>query len=189
MNVPLNALGFSHQFIASFVKEGDLVVDATAGRGRDALFLAKLVGPSGRVFAFDIQKEAVESTGALLYANGVADRVRVILDSHANLASYVSPGTVSAVMFNLGWLPGGDHRVFSRPETSIPAIKAGLEALRPGGAMSVCIYRGKECGYDELRELERFFGTVDNSVYTVCMTDFVNRTGDFPIPVFVIKAT
>ena len=189
MTVPLNALGFSHQFIAARVREGDLVIDATAGRGRDTVFLAGLVGKSGSVLAFDVQEEAVASTEALVRANGFSDRVRILHDSHENILSYVSPGSVGAIMFNLGWLPGGDHNVFSRAESSVPAIKAGLEALRAGGVMSVCLYCGKECGYDEKEKLLAFFRTVDSSVFTVCVTDFVNRTGDFPIPVFIIKQT
>ena len=68
MNYPLNALGLSHQFIAAHVQEGNLCIDGTAGRGRDTLFLCNLVGVTGKVHAFDIQEEAVESTQALLQA-------------------------------------------------------------------------------------------------------------------------
>lgn len=189
METPLNALGFSHQFIAAHLREGGVAIDATAGRGRDTVFLASLVGAGGRVLAFDVQEEAIRSTGALVRANGFSDRVKLILDDHANLASYVLPGSVNAVMFNLGWLPGGDHSVFSRAESSIPAIRAGLDALCEGGVMSVCVYCGKECGYGEKNELLAFFRTIDSSRFTVCVTDFVNRTGDFPIPVFIIKQT
>ena len=38
-----------------FVRPGDTVVDATCGNGHDTKWLAQAVGPSGRVFAFDIQ--------------------------------------------------------------------------------------------------------------------------------------
>lgn len=41
-------------------------VDATCGNGHDTLELARMVGPSGRVVAFDIQAEALESAQALL---------------------------------------------------------------------------------------------------------------------------
>ncbi len=40
---------------AQVVQAGDTVVDATAGNGHDTLFLAKLVGPSGAVYAIDVQ--------------------------------------------------------------------------------------------------------------------------------------
>ncbi len=187
--VALNALGFSHQFVRAFVKEGDLCIDATAGRGRDTLFLAELTGQTGKVLAFDIQQEAIDSTDALLREHGVRERVELILDSHSHLAQYASPGTVQAVMFNFGWLPGGDHSIFSRADTSIPAIEAGLELLRDGGVMCLCLYCGKECGYEEKNRVLDYLATVDSSRFTVCVTDFVNRNGDFPIPVFIIKRT
>lgn len=45
----------AHHAWTQFVVLGDTVVDATCGNGYDTLFLASLVGPHGRVFAFDIQ--------------------------------------------------------------------------------------------------------------------------------------
>lgn len=188
-SLPLNALGFSHQWIRAFVAPGDCCIDATAGRGRDTLFLAELVGEEGKVLAFDVQQEAVDSTRALLKEKGMEARAQVILDSHANLASYVEAGSVKAVMFNFGWLPGGDHRIFSRAESSIPAIEAALEALCEGGVISLCLYCGKECGYEEKEKVLAYLKTVDSGRFTVCVADFVNRKGDFPIPVMIIKRT
>ena len=70
MSRPLSSLNLTHDFIARHVKPGDLCIDATAGRGHDTAFLCSLVGQSGRVHAFDIQPEAVESTRALLAQQG-----------------------------------------------------------------------------------------------------------------------
>lgn len=53
---------------AQVVRAGDVVVDATMGNGHDTLALAQLVGPSGTVYGFDIQQEAVDSTAAHLAA-------------------------------------------------------------------------------------------------------------------------
>ena len=69
MDFPQNALGLSHKFISEHVKTGNVCVDATAGRGRDTLFLCNLVGADGIVYAFDIQEEAIQSTIALLNEN------------------------------------------------------------------------------------------------------------------------
>ena len=44
------------------VAPGDTAVDATMGNGHDTLFLCQLVGEGGRVYAFDVQAQAVEST-------------------------------------------------------------------------------------------------------------------------------
>jgi len=182
-----SALEIIHRILRDHIKPGDICIDATAGRGKDTLFLAGLVGENGRVTAFDIQEEAVNSTRALLCENGMDSRVRVILDSHANMAQYAEPGTVSAVTFNLGWLPGGDHNVFTHSDSSIAAIKAGLSLLRDGGIMTLIIYYGRETGFGERDALLDFLPTIDSDIYTVVEMPFVNRTNCPPIPIVILK--
>lgn len=184
---PLNSLGITHRVMADHIKPGDFCIDATAGKGRDALFLCHLVGESGRVLAMDIQPEAVTQTQALLAEHGVADRGRVVQACHSRMGDYAAPESVDGIMFNFGWLPGGDHTVFSGPDTSIAAVKVGLELLKPGGVMTLCIYYGRENGTTERDALLAFLPTLDNRRYTVIRGDFVNRTGDVPIPVCIIK--
>ena len=184
---PLNALGLSHQFMAAHIREGDLCIDATAGRGRDALFLCRLVGESGRVIAMDIQEDAVAQTTALLTAEGCIDRATVVQGCHSRMGDYAAPESVAGIMFNFGWLPGGDHTTFSHGDTSIAALQAGLELLKPGGVMTLCIYYGRENGTAERDAILAWLPTVDNRCYTVIRGDFTNRTGDVPIPVFIIK--
>lgn len=72
---PLNTLGLSHRFMTEHIRPGGFCIDATAGRGRDTLFLCGLVGEHGRVLAMDIQPTAVEATRQLLAAHGCA-RIR-----------------------------------------------------------------------------------------------------------------
>lgn len=187
MDYPLNTLGLAHKFIAENVREGDFCIDATAGNGHDTEFLCRLVGETGRVLAMDIQKQAVENTKKRMEECGFADRCEVVLASHADMGKYAKKESASAVMFNLGWLPGGDHKIFSRADTTIDAVNAALEILRPGGVMSVCIYYGRDCGYEERDRLLEYFPTIDNRKYTVVVSNFVNRTGDIPIPVFIYK--
>ena len=112
---------------------------------------------------------------------------KAILCSHDQLLAHAAPGTVDAVCFNFGWLPGGDHGIFTTPVTSIPAIDAALTALRPGGALSLCLYYGGRSGYAERDAILAHLETLDNRQYTVMVTRFANRTGDVPIPVFIIK--
>lgn len=185
MDFPLNALGLSHKIISERIKKGDFCIDATAGRGRDTAFLCRLCGKEGRVIAFDIQKEAVESTEKHLAENGLS--AEVYLDSHANMDKYASVGEVDAVMFNFGWLPGGDHNCFSHSDSSIIAIKKAMELLKDGGIISICIYCGKENGFEEKNALLDFFKTIDSDKYTVIVCDFPNRAKNPPIPVFIIK--
>ncbi len=185
MDFPLNTLGLAHRFLAAHIRPGAFCIDATAGKGRDTVFLAKLAGPEGRVLAMDIQPQAVEATRALIDAEGVADRVQVVLDSHSHLSRYAAPGSADAVVFNFGWLPGGSHQIFTRAETSIPAITQGLELLKEDGVMSLCIYYGRDCGYEERDALLEFLETIDDRRFTVLISRFANRPNDPPIPVFI----
>ncbi|MBQ3074558.1 MAG: class I SAM-dependent methyltransferase [Clostridia bacterium] len=185
MNFPQNALGLSHKFISEHVSPGNVCIDATAGRGRDTLFLCQLVGESGTVFAFDIQQEAVDSTKELLRSND--KKATVILNCHSKMDQYVEKESVDAIMFNFGWLPGGDHTKFSHGNTSQIAIEKGLELLKPGGVMSLCIYCGKETGFEEKETLLSFLKTLDQKKYSVLLTDYINRSGNPPIAVFITK--
>lgn len=185
MEFQQNALGLSHKFISEHITSGCTCIDATAGRGRDALFLCQLVGENGTVFAFDIQQEAIDSTKELLFKNG--KRASIILDCHSNMDQYIEKGTVDAIMFNFGWLPGGDHNKFSHGNTSRIAIEKGLEILKTGGVMSLCIYCGKETGFEEKETLLAFLKTLDQKKYSVLLTDYINRGGNPPIAVFITK--
>ena len=182
-----SALNIIRRVISESVREGDICIDATAGRGNDTLLLAQLVGKSGRVTAFDIQQDAVDSTRVLLEQNGVSDRADVLLRSHSEMDSLFEEGTVSCITFNFGWLPGGDHNVFTNKRTSIEAIEKGLRLLKSGGVMTLIIYYGRETGFEERDALLEFLPTIDNKKYTVVEMPFVNRANCPPIPVMILK--
>ncbi len=183
----INTLSLAHKFMREHISSGDLCIDATMGRGRDTALLCELVGERGRVIAFDIQQAALDSTSALLAEKGLSDRARLILDSHANMAEYAQPGSVALIDFNLGWLPGGDHTIFTHAPSSIAAIEQGLELLRDGGVMSICVYYGGASGYEERDILLPYLETLDDRKYTVIISRFANRPGDVPINVFIHK--
>jgi len=183
----LNTLFLAHKFVSEHVKPGNFCIDATAGKGRDTVFLCDLVKENGKILAFDIQPQAIEQTNALIAAKGYQNIATAILDSHANMEQYAEPESVDCIMFNFGWLPGGDHTIFTRPDSSIPAIEAGLRLLKPGGVMSLCIYYGGESGYEERDALLTYLSGIDNQKYTVIINTFHNRSGDPPIPVFIYK--
>lgn len=135
--------------MAAVLREGDLAIDATAGNGHDTLFLAQQVGTTGRVIAFDIQEEAIQFTRTRVAAAGLLDRVVLIRTSHAMLAQQVEPGTVAAVMFNLGYLPGGDVSLITHREETLAALVQALVALRPTGLLSIVCYPGHPGGDEE----------------------------------------
>lgn len=182
-----SALNIIHRVISEKVQPGDICIDATAGRGNDTLFLAKLVGETGHVTAFDIQQDAVDSTKELLAANGMSDRADVLLKSHSEMDEVAEENTVSCITFNFGWLPKGDHNVFTNKSTSIPAIEKGLKLLKSGGVMTLIIYYGRETGFEERDALLEYLPTIDSSRFTVIEMPFVNRPNCPPIPILILK--
>lgn len=179
------AVQLAHEFLAAHVREGDLCIDCTAGRGNDTAFLCALVGKTGRVIAFDIQQAAVDSTNALLAERKLTAEVH--LASHSRIDEFAEAGTVSAIVFNFGWLPGGDHTVNTRGETSIEAIEKGLKLLKANGVMSLSIYYGRETGTDERDAILKYLKTLPLREYTVIVSEFVNRPNDPPISVRIYK--
>ena len=171
-----NALTLAHSFLSSHVKPGDLCIDATAGRGRDTVFLCRLVGDSGRVLAYDIQKDAVHETAALLEKDHLSHIGQVFQKSHDRMTEDAEPETVR-----------GDHNVFTHAETSIRAIEQGLKLLAPDGVMSLSIYYGKENGTDERDALLSYLSSIDPKTATVLVGNFVNRKNNPAIPVFILK--
>ena len=181
----LNTLSMVHEFLKQHVRPGAFCVDATAGKGRDTALLCRLAGDTGRVLAFDIQEEAVAQTKALLAAEGLV--AEVILDSHANMEQYAQAGTVDCVVFNFGRLPGGDPAVFTRAESSVAAIGAGLRLLKPGGVMAIALYYGKENAYEEKDAVLEHVKTLDDRRYSVLVCHWANRKNDPPLPIFIWK--
>ena len=141
--------GAAHRVVQGVVEAGDLVVDGTAGNGHDTLFLAELVGLGGKVLAFDVQAAAIRSTRDRLETAGVESWVELYEESHGMLLDRVGRGTASAVMFNLGYLPGGDHGLVTKVGETCKAVVQALFALKSGGVMTVVCYTGHPGGEEE----------------------------------------
>jgi len=138
----------AHQWVRRVVRPGDVAVDATVGNGHDTEVLARLVGPTGRVIGFDLQEEAIEATRRRLEGLGGAAGVGLFWESLAGLGGRVPDG-VAAVMFNLGYLPGGDHAVITETAETLAALDAAWGRLRVGGLITVVCYPGHAGGDDE----------------------------------------
>ena len=169
----------AREAVQKTVIPGDSVIDATMGNGHDTLMLCEAVGPEGRVYAFDIQPKAVEETEKRLREHGLAERATLIHAGHERMAEYVKE-PVKAVMFNLGWLPGGDHRVTTRWETTRQAVESALNLLVPMGILVICAYPGHEEGLREERELTAILSGLSNRQYNVLHQRFLNAAAGAP---------
>ena len=163
----IDLLDMHKAFIRAHLKEGDVCADFTMGNGNDTEFLCRTVGEGGKVYAFDIQEDAVKSTRARLEGLGF-NNYTLIHDSHANLAEYIKE-PIKAGMFNLGYLPGhGHHEVTTKRESTLAAVKAAIEILDKDAILLVAVYPGHEEGKLEGEMLEEYFSTI--SRYQLCVT-------------------
>ena len=162
--------GLHKHFILEHLGEGDVAVDFTMGNGNDTLFLSRTVGESGRVYAFDIQEAALESTRERLVTNGAPENYTLICASHHRVREFVNE-PIKAGMFNLGYLPGsGKKAVTTLRETTMPAVEAALELLAPDGVLIVAIYPGHTEGELEGKMLHEYFSTL--SRFRICSSEF-----------------
>jgi predicted methyltransferase len=150
----------AHLLLSQSIKPGDWVIDATVGNGHDTLFLAKLVGPSGRVLGFDVQETALAVAAKLV---DEMPQVTLIHDGHENLAKHLpandaanGEGQLSAVMFNLGYLPGGSKDIITGSQTTMSALKQALDHLKLHGLVTVVLYPGHPGGEEEADAVRSF---------------------------------
>lgn len=166
---------------------GAVVVDATVGNGFDTLFLCKAVGKEGKVYGFDIQPAALESTKELLEENHCAEQSILICVGHEEMANYVKE-PIHCALFNLGYLPKGDHLITTKKETTVQALETALSLLIPGGAVFIALYWGHPGGEEEKSAVEAFAQNLPASLWKVSETSFPNRNRA-PLMMIIQKKT
>ncbi|GAB4151120.1 MAG: class I SAM-dependent methyltransferase [Planctomycetaceae bacterium] len=155
----------AHDFLRPVLQAGDVAIDATAGNGHDTLFLAKLVGENGMVFAFDIQPDAIANTQQRLDAHRLQN-VQLLLANHQRLSKLIPRehhGKVKAAMFNLGYLPGSEKRIVTQPESTVAAFSQTLDLLSADGRMTVIAYPGHAGGRAETTAVREFLDEFKDS--------------------------
>ncbi|MBT4866404.1 MAG: class I SAM-dependent methyltransferase, partial [Planctomycetaceae bacterium] len=175
--------------VREVVKPGDSAIDATAGNGHDTCFLAEVVGRNGRVFAFDVQRDALQRTSARLDDVGYQN---VILHQrcHAGMKDAVPEsfhGCVAAVMFNLGYLPGGDHAVTTETESSIKALRIALELVRSGGIITVLAYPGHDGGNDETGSVQHLIARLPDAEFETSIRRSATTSKTAPMLFVIVR--
>lgn len=176
--------------VEAYVGPGDVVVDATAGNGWDTLALAQKVGPEGKVYAFDVQESAIRQTALLLQDQEVRARCLLIQDTHQELKKYLQEkehGQVSAVLFNLGYLPGGDKSVTTETESTLKAVAAALEIIKRDGIVAITVYSGHPSGKREKDALLSFAEALPSREFHVMMVSYPNQLKNPPELLLITK--
>lgn len=176
----------AHRLLEEILEPGDRCIDATVGNGHDTAFLARAVGERGRVFGFDVQPEAIESTRTRLESEELAERATLFQECHSRIGDWIE-GEVKAVMFNLGYLPGGDKERITRPDTTLAAIETASGLLASGGRMTLVVYPGHAGGDIEAEAVERWAGARDQETFGVAAYRFLNQANSPPFLIVISK--
>ncbi|VEF47215.1 putative rRNA methylase [Bacillus freudenreichii] len=183
-------LPYARSLMQRAIKPGSVAIDGTVGNGHDTLFLAELVGENGRVFGFDIQEQAILHTKELLEKNGVADRVTLFQQGHETIGECLPAetyGKIRGAMFNLGYLPGGDKSIVTKPDTTISAISQLIDMLAKGGILGAVIYHGHEEGAQERDHVLNYVKELDQMKVHVLQYGFINQKNNPPFLLAIEK--
>ena len=181
--MPTSAVAWSHVMLDRLLKQDHLVVDLTAGKGKDTLFAAKR---AKEVVAMDIQPAAIEQTRALLREQDIKN-VRLICDSHEALANVVDIASVDAFVMNLGYLPGGDKDITTLWSSTERTLETILSAMKPGALISLSIYPGHEAGKLESEGIEEMLAKLDQKIFKVNKITFPNQKHCPPYWVGIVR--
>lgn len=181
-------VAWGHELVREVLSPGDLAVDLTAGKGRDTLVLAQAVGPTGQVVAFDTQAVALQQSSALLRQHGHVVKdwpverdipagcgVILVQACHSSLQNVLTR-PVRAVIANLGYLPGGDLELITRPESTLAALEQSLELLSVGGRLAVTVYPSHPGGMEESSKVNDFFANLPRDLWQILLLRVANRS-------------
>ena len=177
-----------HRAMMETLRHGDIAIDGTAGNGHDVEALARLVGNFGKVHAFDLQETAIKATRQKLKDSGLLDRCVLHQAGHEKMDALLpssSRGKVRFIVFNLGYLPGGDKSIVTTPANTMAALETAVDWLQPDGLLAVTAYRGHPGGMEEATEVEQFAGSLTLGSFEVSKEETTVEKS--PVTFFVRK--
>jgi tRNA A58 N-methylase Trm61 len=183
-------LPFARTLLTKAASTGDIVIDATTGNGNDTLFLANLVGETGKVYGFDIQEQAILNTKRRLKDQNISEQVVLFQKSHDQIINIIptdTHGKIKAAIFNLGYLPGADKSIVTKPDSTISAVEQILSILDKEGIIVLVIYHGHPEGKIERNELLENVMNIDQAIAHVLEYRFINQKNDPPFIVAIEK--
>jgi len=161
----------AHECIRSQLCAGDIAIDATVGNGHDTLFLAQTVGPEGKVYGFDIQQDALDRCYQRLSEHKADKQVSLHHAGHETLPIIIPEalhdGGIKAVMFNLGYLPGGDKQRTTYSGTTLAALDSAQRMLAPNGIITIIAYCGHPGGQEETASVKAWAATLKSDHFKV----------------------
>lgn len=185
----LRALHYSHQLLDSLIHrfpDGNFI-DATLGKGKDSALILQHPAFRGKVYSFDIQDQAIQESRQRLASLEQYDRIEIIQDSHANLSTYLGDQAIHGAIFNLGYLPGGDHTITTQADSTLAALDQIRSRLVIGGQILIVVYAGHPQGQIEKSALFTHLATWPQTAFQVLQYGFINQINHPPLLLVVEK--
>ncbi|MDR3623761.1 MAG: class I SAM-dependent methyltransferase [Chlamydiales bacterium] len=140
-------LSFAHSYWTSHLYIGASVIDATCGNGHDALFIAKKIlnNTQGSLYIFDIQESAINQAKTHLSSHLDKEsykRVHFYKQCHSNFPNELQEKSIDLIVYNLGYLPGGNKSITTTKETTLISLERSLKLIKPLGLISITCYPG-----------------------------------------------
>jgi len=173
-------LVLAKNYWAAHLKPGDAAIDATCGNGHDTLYLSRLLlqNENSLVVGLDIQGIAIQNTDFLLHQSlDIEQRKRVLLQRicHSKISDIPLPFPPRLIVYNLGYLPGGDKTIVSKTNTSLQSLENALSLVALDGAVSIMCYPGHEEGEREEKALLAYLESLPSNRWTICYHKWLNR--------------
>ena len=174
-------LSFVHWVWKSHIKKEATVLDATLGNGHDSIFILKeiLNAGTGKLYAIDIQKEAIDSTLKNMQKASLNEfligQFHPIKACHSTIDQIEIPENFDLIVYNLGYLPGADKGITTLSETTLISIKKALLKLSAFGMITITLYPGHDEGEVESQHIEAFIQTLDEKSYQVLKLTWQNK--------------
>jgi predicted methyltransferase len=168
----ISLVNIAHNFIKEHLNLGDIAIDATVGNGHDTLFLAQQVGALGLVFGFDIQPAAIEATQQKFRLAGM-NNLTLIEASHATMSDNIPlqyHGKINTIMFNLGYLPGGNKTIITRSDSTLTALTNACQLLSDNGIITIMAYPGHTGGDLETDSVSTWCEHFDKHQFTCLLS-------------------
>lgn len=169
-------LDVAQAYWQKLVQTDDLVIDATCGNGKDTAFLAQL--PCSKIYAIDKQAQALAHAKEFCKKNlsvELFEKVCFIEGCHSRFPEEIIPGSVKLVVYNLGYLPGGDKSITTFTPTTLSSIQNALKLIVPGGAISITCYPGHSEGKEEEDQILEMTAKLLPTEWSCCHHVWHNR--------------
>lgn len=180
-----NVLQLNKALLGPHLTNCRVAVDATVGNGYDSEFILNNSPLLEQLYCCDIQKEALILTQRRLMSHPLHDKVIYIQQDHRVFFQNFT-SEIDLALFNLGYLPGGDHKIMTEAVNTVKTLDFAGKILRKGGIISIVSYPGTPNGMVEHRAILEWASQLPQRDWEVLYSEMLNQI-HYPPCLFLIE--